>query len=64
MFGLGRGGSILGLIILILDIWAIVDILKSGMDTVKKILWILVVVVFPVVGLILYVLLGRGKSAL
>lgn len=63
MFGLGRGtGSLLGLIILILDIWAIIDILKSGKDTTSKILWILAVVIFPVVGLIVYVLLGRGDK--
>lgn len=60
MFGLGRGGSLLSLIILILVIWAVIDILKSGMDSTKKLLWILAVVIFPVVGLIVYILVGRG----
>lgn len=60
----GNSGSLIGLIILILDIWAIIDILKSGKDTTRKILWILAVVLFPVVGLIAYVLLGRGNSTI
>lgn len=51
--------SLLGLIILVLDIIAIVDVIKSSKDTGKKILWILLIIILPVVGLILYFLLGR-----
>lgn len=51
--------GILGLIILVLDILAILEILKSGKDTGKKILWIVLVVLLPVIGLILYYLVGR-----
>lgn len=54
-------GSIIGLIILVLDIIAIIDIVKSGMDTTKKLLWIIVILLFPIVGLILYYLFGKGK---
>jgi hypothetical protein len=53
-----------GLIVLIADIWAIVNILQSGAETTKKVLWIVVVVVLPVIGFILWLLLGprTGKS--
>ncbi|GAB3269735.1 PLDc N-terminal domain-containing protein [Parahaliea aestuarii] len=50
--------GILGLLILIADIWAIVNVLQSGADTLKKVLWIVVILVLPVVGLILWFLFG------
>jgi hypothetical protein len=54
--------SLLGLVILALDIWAIVSIVQSSATTGKKVLWILLVLILPVVGLILWFLLGpRGK---
>ena len=51
--------GIIGLIILALDIWAIVQILQRGGPTDKKILWILVILLLPVLGLILWLLVGR-----
>jgi len=53
--------DLIGLVIFILDIIAIVDCLKSNADTVKKLLWILVILFVPVVGMLLYFLLARGK---
>jgi hypothetical protein len=54
-------GGLFGLIILILDIIAIIDVLKSSMETGKKILWVVLILILPVIGLILYFLLGRKK---
>ena len=51
--------GILGLIVLVLDIIAIVDCAKRSMDTGKKVLWIVLILLLPVVGLILYYLVGR-----
>lgn len=45
---------LLSLLVLILDIIAIMDILKSNKDTEKKILWIIAVVFLPLLGPILY----------
>lgn len=56
-------GGLLGLIVLVLDIIAIVDAVKSTMETGKKVLWIILVLVFPVIGVICYFLLGRKKAA-
>jgi hypothetical protein len=47
------------LLILIIDILAIVDIVKSSKDNEKKILWIVLVIFLPVLGPILYYLIGR-----
>jgi phospholipase D-like protein len=51
-------GGIFGLLILIADVWAIVNIAQSGATTGKKVLWIVLVLVLPVLGLILWFLLG------
>ncbi len=55
-------GGLLGLIILVLDIWAIVKTLESGATTGSKVLWIVVILLLPVLGLILWFLFGpRGR---
>ena len=59
--GYGYGGGILGLIILVLDIVAIVDALKSSMDTGKKALWIILIILLPVIGMVLYFLIGKKQ---
>ncbi len=51
--------GLLGLIVLVLDIIAIVDVLGSSMDTGKKALWILLILILPVVGMALYFLIGK-----
>jgi len=55
--------SLLGLIILVLDIIAIVSILKSSADSGTKILWTLLVIFLPVIGMVLYFLMGPGRRA-
>ncbi|HTS20427.1 MAG TPA: PLDc N-terminal domain-containing protein [Casimicrobiaceae bacterium] len=52
------GYSIWGILILIGDIWAIINILQSGAANDKKLLWVVVVVLLPLVGLILWFFLG------
>jgi len=54
-------GKLIGLIILVLDVLAIVDCVKSDKSTGKKALWIVLVLVLPLVGLILYYLVGKKK---
>jgi hypothetical protein len=53
--------GILGLIILVLDILAIVDCVKSAKTNGQKALWIVLILVLPLVGLILYYLIGKKK---
>ncbi|MBN1794801.1 MAG: PLDc_N domain-containing protein [Candidatus Omnitrophica bacterium] len=54
--------GLIGLVILVLDIIAIVDAVKSSMDTGKKVLWIAVILLVPIIGLILYFLVGKKKK--
>jgi hypothetical protein len=53
--------SIVGLVILILDIVAIVDVVKSSIDSAKKALWVLLILFLPVIGMVLYFFLGKKK---
>lgn len=54
-------GGLLGLVVLVLDIVAIVDAVKSSLDKGKKILWIILILVLPVLGMVLYFLIGKKK---
>ena len=56
--------SLLGLLILAGDIWAILNIFQSSVSNEKKLLWIIVVVLLPLLGLILWYFLGpRNRRA-
>ena len=50
--------SLWGLLVLIADVWAIVNILQSSADTARKVLWTVLVVVLPVLGFLLWYFLG------
>ena len=51
-------GGLFGLILLVLDIWAIVNVFQSGASTEKKVLWIVLILLLPLLGLIAWFLLG------
>ena len=53
-----------GLLILAGDIWAILNISQSTASNGKKLVWILVVLLLPLLGLILWYFLGprNGKT--
>jgi hypothetical protein len=59
MFG---GSSISYLIVVVLDVIALVKLLQSGADTASKILWAILIILLPVVGMVLYFLMGPGRS--
>jgi multisubunit Na+/H+ antiporter MnhG subunit len=58
MHGVYGIGSVL---ILILDIYVIFMILSAAGDMVMKLVWILVVLFLPLIGPLLWLLLGRGS---
>lgn len=53
-----------GVLILAADIWAIINIFQSSARNGKKLLWTLLVLLAPVLGVILWYLLGprAGKA--
>jgi len=55
-------GRLLGFIILIIDVLVVIDIVKSNKDTEKKILWVIAVVFLPILGPVLYYIIGKTKD--
>jgi hypothetical protein len=54
-------GGIIGFIILIADIWAIVNVFQSGASTGAKVVWIVLILILPVLGLLIWLIAGpRG----
>ncbi|EDZ66216.1 hypothetical protein NOC27_2896 [Nitrosococcus oceani AFC27] len=51
-------GGLLSLIWLIIVVWAIVKVAKSGASTLAKIIWIIALIIFPLIGLIAWLLFG------
>ena len=56
--------GLFGVIVLIADVWAIVNVFQSTGDTGKKVLWTVLVIILPVLGFILWYFLGpkTGKA--
>jgi hypothetical protein len=54
--------SILGLIVLVLDIIALVKLWGGSSDMGHKVLWTILILILPFVGMILYFLIGEKSS--
>lgn len=61
MMNMGYGG-LLGVLVLLGDIWAIINIFQSSASNEKKLIWIIAVVLLPLLGLILWFLLGPRRN--
>jgi hypothetical protein len=53
--------TVLGLLHFLVWVYAVVQILGSRAETGDKILWILVVLILPLLGLVLWLFLGPGS---
>jgi hypothetical protein len=51
-------GGLWGLLVLIADVWAIVNIFQSRADTTSKVLWTVLVIILPVLGFIIWLIAG------
>ena len=54
--------GIIPVIFVMFDIVAIVDAMRSRLTLEKKILWVALVLLVPVVGMVLYFLLGKPEQ--
>ena len=50
--------NLVAFIIFVLDIWAIIQVVRSQADTLKKVLWVALIAILPVLGLIIWALTG------
>lgn len=55
--------DIVGLITLLLAIWALIGILQSSAGTGEKIVWVIVVILAPLIGFLLWYLIGPGSKS-
>jgi Phospholipase_D-nuclease N-terminal len=55
--------GILGILVLIADVYAILQIAQSSVSNGKKALWIVLVLVLPVIGVIVWYLVGPGRPS-
>jgi hypothetical protein len=53
--------SIIGTVVLLLDVFAIVSVLLGSSGVMRKLLWIAVIILLPIVGMVLY-LIGRTSA--
>lgn len=55
-------GWLLGIIVFVLDVWAIAQVINSNTGTGTKLLWILLIAVLPFVGLIIWYFAGPKSN--
>ena len=53
-----EGMGFFGLLVLIADIWAIINIAQAKVDNVKKLIWIVLVLLLPLLGVIIWFFAG------
>lgn len=53
---------ILGIVVFILDIIAIVSVLSGRSSVERKVLWVIIILLLPLIGMLLYFLLGRSSA--
>ena len=56
------GYGLLGLIYTVIVVWAIIDLLGSRRSGSTTLIWLLVILILPVIGSILYFVMGRGRD--
>ncbi len=54
-------GLIIGILAVSLAIWALLDVIRASMDMNHRILWMVLVVLFPVVGPLIYFIKGKKR---
>lgn len=54
--------SLVGVVVLLLDIFAIVSVLVGSSGVMRKLLWIVLILLLPIVGMVLYFLIGRSAA--
>lgn len=56
-------GGLFGLLVLILDIWAIISTASSSATTGSKVFWIVIILLLPLLGAILWLFFGPRSAS-
>jgi succinate dehydrogenase/fumarate reductase cytochrome b subunit len=54
--------GLIGLLVLIADIWAVVSTLSSDATVGAKVLWVVVIVLLPILGFLIWLFFGPRAS--
>jgi hypothetical protein len=54
--------SIVGAVVLLLDVFAIVSVLLGTSGVMRKLMWIAIILLLPLIGMGLYFLIGRSSA--
>jgi hypothetical protein len=55
---MGNNVGIFGIVLLALDIWALINVLQSSSETPKKVGWVVLIVVLPLAGFLIWAFAG------
>ena len=55
-------GGLVGLLILILEVWAIINIVQSTASTGAKVLWTVLILILPILGLLIWFFAGPRNA--
>jgi hypothetical protein len=55
-------GGVFGLLLLVADVWAIVNVFGSNRGTGAKVLWILAILIFPLLGFLVWLIFGPRSA--
>lgn len=53
-----EGLGFFGVLLLIADVWAIINVFQANTDNVKKLLWIVLILLLPLLGVIIWFFAG------
>lgn len=56
------GSTLFAVLVIILDIVAIVSVVNGHSSNERKVLWTVVILLLPVIGMVLYFLFGRSAA--
>lgn len=53
--------SLFGILVLIADVYGIIQIIQSKAADMKKVLWVVLIILLPILGVILWYFMGPKK---
>lgn len=57
-------GGVFGILVLLADIFAIIKVVQSRASDGKKVIWVAVIILLPLLGLIIWFFAGPGDKKL
>lgn len=53
---------VFGVLVLIADIWAIINVIGSSASTGGKVLWVLLILILPLIGFLIWLVAGPRRT--